>query len=566
MLVNYNKIRILGKGAYGEVFLAVEKISGKEVAIKCLLEKDPENQESILHEIETVSKLSHPNVINYLHSFYDDGLLYLVMEYCSGGSLRDLLNKKNISYNIALKYCSTIAAAMDFIHNKEIIHHDIKPDNILFDSNNNLKISDFGISNSLGGTPYYKAPEMLNYNPSNRNDRRIDIYALGVTLFELISGTNPFWHLTENEINLKHEEMDFDFTGFPEWVQNIILKAIHKTPELRFQFMKDFSDAIAAKNVPILLSKDMIDAGNLTIKANRALKRKRWKNILKELEYADTTIYPNNVNIKIQLGRFYLFMRKLKEAKDYFESAKKLNPRISIQKELGNIYLELGNYPFAISLLSDHIYLNPSDLEAHNMLVRCYYETERYEIAIEHLETLIKFSEAKSCFYNNYYINLIFKNSMKYTRTLPTDQLKNPFLSYNYSVFNESEASWSINDSASLKSKLLFQDFRFSSSNDSDNIIEINFENDIRHFEKKIITFGRKFFSNDFGIADDIAISRRHFVIINCRNDVWLHNLSDVDIYVDDILIEGRFFLNGLHVIRVSDYEFYLKTDVNLLV
>jgi tetratricopeptide (TPR) repeat protein len=145
----------------------------------------------------------------------------------------------------------------------------------------------------------------------------------------------------------------------------------------------------------------MIDAGNLAIKADRALKRKRWKNILKELEYADTTVYPNNVNIKIQLGRFYLFMRKLSKARKYFESAKKLNPRISIQKELGNIYLELGQYPFAISLLSDHINLNPADLEAHNLLVKCYYETDRYEVAIDHLTMLLKFSDNKPCFYNN---------------------------------------------------------------------------------------------------------------------------------------------------------------------
>ncbi|MDP8203070.1 MAG: protein kinase [Candidatus Tenebribacter mawsonii] len=565
MLVNYNKIRILGKGAYGEVFLAVEKISGKEVAIKCLLEKDPENQESILHEIETVSKLSHPNVINYLHSFYDDGLLYLVMEYCSGGSLRDLLNKKNISYNIALKYCSTIAAAMDFIHNKEIIHHDIKPDNILFDSNNNLKISDFGISNSLGGTPYYKAPEMLNYNPSNRNDRRIDIYALGVTLFELISGTNPFWHLTENEINLKHEEMDFDFTGFPEWVQNIILKAIHKTPELRFQFMKDFSDAIAAKNVPILLSKDMIDAGNLTIKANRALKRKRWKNILKELEYADTTIYPNNVNIKIQLGRFYLFMRKLKEAKDYFESAKKLNPRISIQKELGNIYLELGQYPFAISLLSDHINLNPADLEAHNLLVKCYYETDRYEVAIDHLTMLLKFSDNKPCFFNNYYICKALMNSETEYLKPSRDQLKNPFLKYNHSVYTESEKSWNTDGMPTLKSKLIFQDFRFDQIKDSENVIEIKYNNLTTTFTKEIISFGRSDFDNDFCISESNNISRRQFVIINCKNDVWLYNLSNLELFVDNELINDKAFLTGLHEIRISDYCFFIKTDINLL-
>jgi serine/threonine protein kinase len=129
-----------------------------------LLEKDPENQASILHEIKTVSKLSHPNVINYLHSFIDNGLLYLVMEYCNGGSLLDHILNNDISYNIALEYCSIIASALEYIHDKGVIHHDIKPANILFDINNNLKISDFGISNSLTGTISYLAPEMFEYN------------------------------------------------------------------------------------------------------------------------------------------------------------------------------------------------------------------------------------------------------------------------------------------------------------------------------------------------------------------------------------------------------------------
>ena len=565
MLINYKKIRNLGKGHFGEVFLAEEKTSGRKVAIKCLLEKVPENQKSILHEIETVSKLSHPNVINYLHSFYDNGLLYLVMEYCSGGSLRDIINKKNISYNIALKYCATIAVTMDYIHNKGIIHHDIKPDNILFDSNNKLKISDFGISNSLTGTIPYLALEMFAYNPSNRNDTRIDVYALGITLYEMILGTNPFWHLSENEIRAKHEEMDFDFSGFPEWVQNIILKAIHKTPELRFQLMKDFKDAIIAKNVPILLSKDMIDAGNLAIKSNKALKRKHWKNILSELKYADTTIYPNNVNIKIQLGRYYLFMRKLSEAKDFFESAKKLNPRISIQKELGNIYLELRQYPFAISLLSDHINLNPADLEAHNLLVKCYYETGRYEVAIDHLTMLLKFSDDKPCFYNNYYICKALKYIDNYYPVPSENNFRNPFLEYNYSVNTESEKSWDKEGTPTLKSKLLFQDFRYNQIQNSENIIEIKFNDHTTKFTKEIISFGRSGFDNDFIISADNDISRRHFIIINCKNDVWLYNLSSLKFFVDNEIIKDKIFLSGLHEIKISDYNFSIKTDINLL-
>jgi serine/threonine protein kinase len=566
MLKNYKITKSLGKGGFGEVFLAIEKISDRKVAIKCLIEKNPENQNSILHEIKMVSKISHPNVINYLHSFIDNDLLYLVMEYCEGGALIDQIIYHDVSYNIALEYCVTIASALEFIHNKGIIHHDIKPSNILLDCNNNLKISDFGVANSLTGTIPYLAPEMFEWNPANRNDRRIDVYALGITLYEMISGHNPFYGLTKNEIINKHEKMDFDFTGFPEWVENIILKAIHKTPELRFQLMKDFKEAIIAKNVPLLLSKDLIDAGNLALKARRALKRKHWRNIIKELEYADTIIYPNNVNIKIQLGRYYLFMRKLKEAKDYFESAKKLNSRISIQKELGNIYIELGKFPLAISLLSDHINLNPSDLEAHNLLVRCYYETGRYETAIDHLTMLLKFSDDMHCFYNNYYIcNALIKPNID-SQIQSEDLLKNPFLKYNYSVVTEEKRSWTVDNITSLKSKLLFQDYRFNQINKSENTTEINFRNIKTTFDKQIISFGRNGYDNDFPLSDFNDISRRQFILINCKNDVWLYNLSKLSITVDDHLISDKIFLHGLHTVKISDLELAIKTDIDLLI
>jgi len=564
MLSNYEIIKTIGKGGFGEVFLAEEKISGRKVAIKRLLEENSDRQDLILHEIETVSKLTHPNIITYYHSFINDGLLHLVMEYCDNGSLQNQILNEKILYNTALKYCEIIASTLEYVHNKNIVHHDIKPANILFDRNNNLKICDFGVANTLSGTISYLAPEMFEWNPENRNDRRIDIYALGVTLYELIMGENIFSSLSAHEIIERHEKMDFDFQETPLWVQNIILKAIHKTPELRFQVMEDFKDAIISKNVPVVLNKDLIDAANLANIASEALKRKSWKNIIKELEYADKKVFPNNVNIKIQLGRYYLFQRKLSIAKGYFEFARRLNPRISVQKELGNIYLELGKYPFAISLLSDHINLNPADLEAHNMLVKCYYKTNRFEIAMDHLKTLIKFSDDKPCFYNNYFICKVLTNPGSIDKVSFAQHLQNPFFEYNYMIYQKTEYT---NDPnlALLKSRLLFQDYRFNTIQNSKNVIEIGFNNEVINFEKSIISIGREGYGNDLSISESNSISRNHLLLINSKNDIWLYNLSDLGTYVDGELIEDKVFLTGHHEIRIADCIFTLKTDNVLL-
>jgi tetratricopeptide (TPR) repeat protein len=104
------------------------------------------------------------------------------------------------------------------------------------------------------------------------------------------------------------------------------------------------------------------------------------------------------------LGKFHLTRQNIASAKTAYETALKLNPRIDVQKELGWINLALGDYPAAISFLSDHLHRNPSDLEAHNLLLQSFYETDRYEVAITLARTILDFEPANPCFANNYYI------------------------------------------------------------------------------------------------------------------------------------------------------------------
>ena len=199
----YRFERELGKGGFGTVFLAREDVSHRQVAIKQLNSQDADRQKAIVHEMRMVSRFNHPNIVTYHHHFSEDGLLFLVMEYCSGGSVRDAITTRKVSATESLNWIQTLAEAFDFVHDKKIIHHDIKPDNLLLTENGTLKISDFGIANTGGGTRAYMSPEALAWDDNSVWDTRVDIYALGVTLMELLIGQNPFFYKSPDELQAK---------------------------------------------------------------------------------------------------------------------------------------------------------------------------------------------------------------------------------------------------------------------------------------------------------------------------------------------------------------------------
>lgn len=313
----YHFERELGAGAFGTVFLASEEVSNRLVAIKQLNDQDTSRQKDIIHEIQTVSQFNHPNIVAYHHHFSEAGLLFLVMEYCAGGNLRDAIHNRKVTAADALSGIQTLAEALDSVHQKAVIHHDIKPDNLLITDSGTLKVSDFGIANTGGGTRAYMSPEALAWDDDSVSDVRVDIYALGVTLMELLTGQNPFFYKSRDEIQAMHDQGDFPIKSLPGWQQEIILKAINKIPELRFQSMGDFASAIRSKHVPLLLDKDAIRAGQAAERAERSLSTKKWARAGSLLEFAAKT-YPNNVNILRALGRFHLMQQKIERAKSAY--------------------------------------------------------------------------------------------------------------------------------------------------------------------------------------------------------------------------------------------------------
>lgn len=234
----YRLVRKLGSGGFGEVWLAKDVlIKDRYVAVK-RLRNDAVDATVLVDEMRHLDKIDHPNVVKFLHHTQDEQNLYLVMEYCEGGSLNDHAQGKPIAYDKVFSWGITLANTVAEIHRHGIVHHDIKPRNLLLTADGRLKVADFGVANRNIGTLPYMAPEFF-LGEVTSDDERIDVYALGITLLELLLGEHPFKGM-DNKVMLRSKiQHDYIPSHLNQWVQAILLKATHPTPEQRFQSMSD---------------------------------------------------------------------------------------------------------------------------------------------------------------------------------------------------------------------------------------------------------------------------------------------------------------------------------------
>ena len=192
--------RALGKGKYGNVYLAREKESGVVVALKVIFKKQVDRHaiyDQLRDEVEIQSRLRHPGVLRLYGYFHDDKRVYLVLELATGGELyKRLQAEERFSEAQTARWIAQIADALRVVHENKVIHRDIKPENLLLDAEDNLKIADFGWSTiakhkrkTFCGTLDYLAPEMLS---DGVYDNRVDVWALGVLCYECLTGRAPF--------------------------------------------------------------------------------------------------------------------------------------------------------------------------------------------------------------------------------------------------------------------------------------------------------------------------------------------------------------------------------------
>jgi serine/threonine protein kinase len=558
----YEIIRALGEGGFGYVFLARDLLLPERfVAIKVLKDEDHERQDNLVREMAFLSRLDNPSIVSFYHHFTYANKLHLVMEYCSAGNLRQVAKKySRTDDNTVIQWGIAIAQVLGFVHSQGIIHHDIKPDNILFATDTKLKVGDFGVANKNIGTLAYMPPEVFLMDYVSSKDQRTDVYSLGITLVEVLLGKSPFGGLSGRDLLLQKLKHDFIPSDKPRWLQEVLLKATHPTPEMRFQTMPDFREALTSKSVPLIIDHNRMVADDLAEKADAQIKKKKWRETSKLINQA---LYccPDSVKALLAAGRYRIRVNNFLDAKRFLDKALQLNPRVEVQKELGWINLDEGNYPQALSMLTDYLHRNASDYEAVNLLIQCYYETERYEQAAELAKAVIGKS---ACFRNNYIISQILAGVLPISDCADLKTEKNPFLRYNALVATEVPSAWGSEGKASLKSKLLFQDFRFGSRRSENNVLSIKQVSTTREFKEKIVGIGRSQ-SNQFIISDHLA-SRRHCLVVNFPDDIWLYELNSTSgTFVDDKKVRRKQFLLGVRDVRIGDSQFQIASRSDFL-
>ena len=276
----YDVQRELGRGGFATVYLALDVRHGRMVAIKVL---HPElmgtlQSERFLREIRVVAHLNHPHILPMLDSGEADGLLFFVMPYVEGETLRDCLQReKQLSLGEALRITAEIADGLSYAHSRGLVHRDIKPENILLSSGHAV-VTDFGIGRAIDqsaadrltytgmatGSPAYMSPEQ--WTSDDRVDGRSDEYSLACMLYEMLVGEPPFSGASPNALMARHNMSPVPSVrlvrpNVPEAIDAAIARAMEKIPADRYPTVTLFAEALAAAPPPArFTAEDAVEA------------------------------------------------------------------------------------------------------------------------------------------------------------------------------------------------------------------------------------------------------------------------------------------------------------------
>ena len=259
-LGGYQIIEQIGRGGMATVFRAYQPSLDRDVAIKVLPPYYAEQDESFLarfkREARAIAKLRHPNILMVMDFGQENDLSYIVMEYINAGTLKDYLQEPILLKDV-YDLTNQIASALQYAHDQGVVHRDVKPTNIMMPKPDWALLTDFGLARMVGGsfltqsgmtvgTPAYMSPEQ---GSGDQVDHRSDIYSLGVMLYEMTVGEVPYTAETPMAVVVKHIVDPLPLPraknpNIPEELQRVILKALAKNPDDRYQQISEIPQAL----------------------------------------------------------------------------------------------------------------------------------------------------------------------------------------------------------------------------------------------------------------------------------------------------------------------------------
>ncbi|TKY65708.1 CBL-interacting serine/threonine-protein kinase 10 [Spatholobus suberectus] len=252
LMQRYELGRLLGQGTFAKVYHARNLITGMSVAIK-VVDKEKILKvgmiDQIKREISMMRLIRHPHVVELYEVMASKTKIYFVMEYAKGGELFNKVVKGRLKVDVARKYFQQLIGAVDYCHSRGVCHRDLKPENLLLDENENLKVSDFGLSalaeskcqdgllHTTCGTPAYVAPEVINRK--GYDGMKADIWSCGVILYVLLASRLPFQDTNLMEMYRKIGKAEFKF---PKWfapvVRRLLSRILDPNPKTRISMAK----------------------------------------------------------------------------------------------------------------------------------------------------------------------------------------------------------------------------------------------------------------------------------------------------------------------------------------
>ena len=437
----YQLSRLLGWGAHGEVYQAQDLQIQEPVAVKIFFSSREDVTRFVQKELNSISKLSHPNLLPFRDfgecEWKGEPVQYIVTPYMEGGNLALHLKKIGpMAPEKAIDVVMQLAQGLCYMHGQNFLHRDIKPANILLDDRQNAVLSDFSISCSPEtpatgplGTPDYSPPEQMS--DFNSQHPRIDVYGLGITLYEMIAGTNPFREISKKRgqaaaIQSKYFDDSIPMLGeqderVPRKLALVVRKMMSSDPKRRYQDMATVIQALApfgSAAADIFAETDAVEIPQAKPSRWKTIPGELWQKIQQWLiDWRDHLYWPyiwqlywrkkfgiGDPSEEIAEEVAFLFAKaqnlrsesKWQQAMGAYRHLRMLEPEhVRMLNHLGDTLLKLKNYRRAMALFDQAILIDPKYYSAYCNRGFAYVKLHRYDRAIVDYDVAIALEKGK---------------------------------------------------------------------------------------------------------------------------------------------------------------------------